>query len=142
RFVAFASRASNLVGGDTDENDDVFVRDLKFGTTERVSVDSDGAEGNGYVGSGGLSISADGRFVAFETSARTLVAGDTNGVLDVFVRDRDLGTTERVSVDAHGGQGNGESGSPSISADGRCIAFLSRASNLVGGDTNECGDIF
>src|SRR5205823_7255077 len=74
------------------------------GTTERVSVDSAGNEGNG--GSGGTAISADGRFVAFSSYATNLVAGDTNGVADVFVHDRQTGTTERVSVDSAGTQGN------------------------------------
>ena len=88
------------------------------------------------------SISADGRFVAFESLASNLVPGDTNGVGDVFVHDRQTGTTERVSVSSAGTQGNGDSAVPSISADGRFVAFVSVASNLVPGDTNGRLDVF
>src|SRR3989440_488453 len=109
-------------------------------STKRVSVDSLGAQGIGD--SEGPSISADGRFVAFYSSAANLVGSDTNGVRDVFVRDRKTGKTTRVSVDSHGAQGNGDSEGPSISADGRFVAFLSSASNLVGGDTNGVRDVF
>jgi len=134
RFVAYYGPSSNLVGGDTNGADDVFVRDRLLGTTERVSVSTGGAQGSS--GSRAPSISADGRFVAFESFAANLVASDTNANRDVFVRDRQLGTTERVSVDTGGAQGNGESSAPSISADGRFVAFQSFASNLVPNDTN------
>ncbi len=140
RFVVFESRATNLVPGDTNGVPDVFVHDRLTGTTERVSVDSAGTEGNGS--SGYPSLSADGRFVAFESRATNLVGGDTNGVADVFVRDRVTGTTERVSVDSAGTEGNGASGVSAISADGRFVAFLSSAANLVPGDTNGVGDVF
>src|SRR5437867_3390116 len=110
------------------------------GTPERVSVDSAGNEGNG--GSGGPAISADGRFVAFASYASNLVPGDTNGVADVFVHDRQTGITERVSVDSAGNEGNGGSSGPAISADGRFVAFASSASNLVPGDTNGVADVF
>ncbi len=142
RYVAFQSVANNLVVGDMNGSDDVFVHDRQSGTTERVSVDSGGAEGDDSSGYHGLSISADGRLVAFEAYASNLVAGDTNGVSDVFVHDRQSGTTERVSVDSLGAQGNDRSYHPSISADGRCVAFGSWATNLVGGDTNGAYDIF
>src|SRR6185369_15379253 len=99
-----------------------------------VSVDSGGAQGNNV--SRFPSISADGRFVAFDSAATNLVAGDTNGFVDVFVRDRQSGTTERVSVDSGGVQGNVSIYAPSISADGRYVAFWSAAMNLVPGDTN------
>jgi len=95
RFVALASRASNLVAGDTNHHEDVFVRDLTRGTTERVSVSNSGIQANSD--SRSPAISADGRFVAFESWASNLVAGDTNGKLDVFVRDRATGTTTLVS---------------------------------------------
>jgi Tol biopolymer transport system component len=140
RYVAFDSSASNLVPGDTNGSDDVFVHDRLTGTTERVSVDSAGVEGHSY--SDSPSISADGRYVAFNSDAITLVLGDTNGVLDVFVHDRVTGATERVSVDSAGAQGNGGSYAPSISAHGRYVAFLSTASNLVSGDTNNNDDVF
>src|SRR5438105_2267721 len=109
-------------------------------STKRVSVDSLGAQGIGD--SEGPSISAHGRFVAFYSSAANLVGSDTNGARDVFVRDRKTGKTARVSVDSHGAQGNGDSEGPSISADGRFVAFYSDAANLVAGDTNAAGDGF
>ena len=139
RYVAFVSWAGNLVPGDTNTDPDVFVRDRRAGTTERVSVSSFGAQGNHV--SQLPSISADGRFVAFASGASNLVPGDTSG-LDVFVRDRWSGTTERVSVDAFGGQGNDSSDWPSISADGRFVAFHSRATALVPGDSNWDVDTF
>jgi outer membrane protein assembly factor BamB/Tol biopolymer transport system component len=108
---------------------------------ERVSVSSwSGEEGRG--GSGVPSISADGRFVAFASGAPNLVAGDTNGRIDVFVFDRDLGRMERVSVAAAGGGPNGDSVSASISADGRSVVFDSYASDLVAGDANDARDVF
>jgi extracellular elastinolytic metalloproteinase len=140
RFVAFASRASDLVVGDTNQSVDVFVRDRETGATERVSVDSQGAQ----AASGGASpaISADGRFVAFTSDSPDLVPGDMNGVSDVFVHDRTTGATERVSVGGSGKQGNRASRLPAISGDGRFVAFESGASNLVPGDGNGVVDVF
>jgi WD40 repeat protein len=106
----------------------------------RVSVDSSGNEGDHN--SSSLAISADGRFVAFEDYSTNLVPGDTNGVEDIFVHDLATGVTERVSVDSTGAQANDYSAQPAISSDGRYVAFLSLASNLVSGDTNATGDIF
>jgi Tol biopolymer transport system component len=140
RYVAFESWANNLVPGDTNTYGDVFVHDRQTGVTERVSVDSSGAAGNDR--SWFASISTDGRYVAFESSASNLVPGDTNGAPDVFVHDRQTGVTERVSVDSSGLQGNGQSVIPSISADGRHVAFTSYANNLVPGDTNSERDVF
>ena len=142
RFVAFVSLADNLVPGDTSDQVDVFVHDRKTGVTERVSVDSAGNQANG--GSGDPAISADGRFVAFDSFADNLVPGDTNNESDVFVHDRKTEVTERVSVDSAGNQGNGHpsSNEPAISADGRFVAFVSLADNLVPGDTNNQFDIF
>jgi len=139
RYVAFSSRSTNLVFGDTNGLEDVFVRDRLTGITERVSVDSAGSQGNGP--SSAPSISADGRYVAFVSGATDLVAGDTNAVDDVFVRDRQNGTTERASVDSSGGQGVAISSAPSISGDGRYVAFQSDAT-LVTGDGNVSTDIF
>ncbi len=118
----------------------IFVQDRESGTTESVSVDSGGAERNDV--SDYTWISPGGRFVAFESNATNLVGGDTNGVQDIFVHDRQSGTTERVSVDSGGIQANGDSVSSSISASGRYAAFMSGATNLVGGDTNWKFDIF
>jgi len=140
RYVAFQSYASNLVPGDTNEVGDVFVHDRLTGQTTRVSVASDGTEGNDY--SRRPSISADGRYVAFASLASNLVPGDTNGTWDVFVHDRLTGQTTRVSVASGGAQGNSGSWCPSISADGRYVAFQSYASNLVPGDTNGVLDVF
>ena len=140
RFVAFESYATNLAPGDTNAGRDIFVRDRLLGTTERVSVDSAGAQGNSS--SIAVAVSADGRFVAFQSNATNLAAGDTNGFSDVFVRDRLLGTTERASVDSEGPQGNDHSFGAAISADGRFVAFESFATNLAPGDTNARTDIF
>jgi len=142
RYVAFHSIATNLVEGDTNNWQDVFVYDRQTDTTERVSVASDGTQANSHCNVNTASISADGRYIVFDSAASDLVDGDTNGVADIFVRDRQTGITERVSVASDGTQGNGHSGSASISADGRYISFGSIASNLVEGDTNETGDIF
>jgi Tol biopolymer transport system component len=140
RFVAFQSSATNLVAGDTNTSPDVFVRDLQTGTTERVSLATGGAQGNSSAVA--PSISADGRFVAFAGYSSNFVAGDTNGVADIFVRDRQSGTTECVSVATGGTIGGAVSNLPSISADGRFVAFESYAANLVAGDTNANPDIF
>jgi Tol biopolymer transport system component len=139
RYVAFDS-ASIFVAGDTNGLTDVFVHDRVLGATQRISVSSSGVEGNGQ--SFFPSISADGRFVAFTSVASNLVAGDTNNALDVFVRDRLNAVTERVSVSSGGVQGNSSSVNPSISGDGRYVAFQSAATNLVSGDTNAHRDIF
>jgi Tol biopolymer transport system component len=153
RFVVFVNEATNLVPGDTGALD-VFVRDRSNGTTERVSVASTGMQANGSSGGNGsfypaaTAISADGRYVAFFSFASDLVSGDTNGVEDAFVRDRQNGTTERVSVATGGGQGTilvtGEQHDDgiSISSDGRYVAFGINLSGLVPGDTNGSADIF
>jgi Tol biopolymer transport system component len=138
--VAFGSYAWNLVSGDTNGRVDVFVHDRATGVTERVSVDSGGAEANDDAG--WSSLSADGRFVVFASWATNLVPNDTNNLPDVFVHDRATGVTEIASVDSGGAYGNGMSFFCSISADGRFVAFDSRSSNLVSGDTNGGVDIF
>jgi Tol biopolymer transport system component len=140
RFVAYFSFATNLVAGDTNSAPDVFVHDLVARTTERVSVGAAGAQAN--AGSTECSISASGRYVAFVSGATNLVAGDTNGWADVFVRDRVAKTTVRVSVDSSGGEADADSQQPSISADGRFVAFSSDATDLVAGDTNGYADAF
>src|SRR5437867_9901852 len=149
RFVAFVSYASDLVSGDTNANSDVFVRDLKTGTTTLVSVNSAGTgSGNGRSGGnsgtfGGLVISPQGRFVAFVSDATDLVANDANGNSDVFVRDLKAGTTTLISVNSAGtGSGNGSSDSPVISADGRFVAFVSDATDLTANDANGNSDVF
>jgi Tol biopolymer transport system component len=142
RFVAFTSYASNLVPGDTNNTSDVFIYDRQNASTERVSVDSFGNQADSHSGAGTPSMSADGRYVVFDSVAHNLVPGDTNNTTDVFLRDRQNGSTTRVSVGLGGAQGDGSSDSPQISADGRFIAFHSSATNLIPGDTNGMNDIF
>jgi Tol biopolymer transport system component len=140
RFVAFPSESPGLVPGDTNGAEDVFVRDRRTGAVERVSVASDGGQADGT--SRAVAISADGRVVAFGSFATNLVPGDANAKPDVFVHDRATGVTERVSVSSRGVQGNDESFLPALSADGRFVAFVSLATNLVPGDTNATWDVF
>ena len=140
RFVAFSTWASNLVPGDTNNMSDTFVHDRVTGTTEIVSLDQNGGPGNGE--SFAAAISSDGRFIAFFSSSSDLVPVDTNNNYDIFVRDRQLGTTELVSVDSSGNQGNSGDAWPAISADGMIVAFSSDSTNLVTGDTNFLADIF
>jgi len=140
RFVAFDSTATNLVPGDSNTKGDVFVHDRQTGQTTRASVSSSGAQGNSV--SQHAVISVEGRFVAFESAATTLVAGDTNGDSDVFVHDRQTGQTTRVSVDSTGAQGNAGGASPAITGDGELVAFASASTNLVVGDTNLQDDVF
>ena len=144
RYVAFYSYATNLVPGDTNGALDVFVHDREAGETERVSLASDGTQGNSGSSTGfaRTHISAGGRYVVFWSVASNLVPGDTNGLADVFVHDRNTGVTARVSRAADGTEANGRSRQGSISADGRYGAFDSLATNLVPGDTNEAEDVF
>lgn len=139
RYVVFGSFSTDLVAGDTNNFDDVFVRDRVGGTTERVSVATDGTEGNGHSVYG--TISDDGRFAAFSSAADTLTPADLNGVSDVFLHDSAAGTTVRLS-DAPGAQANGASFFPAISGDGSAVAYHSDATNLVAGDANMTTDVF
>jgi Tol biopolymer transport system component len=140
RFVAFSSRASDLVLGDTNEDWDVFVRDRQTGTTERVSVGHESQQGDGGCFDG--VISADGRFVAFVSYASNLVPGDGNSTSDVFVRNRETGALELVSVSDTGEQDNIGAMTCAINADGRYVAFRSNGSTLVPGDSNQAEDVF
>lgn len=139
RFVTYASGASSLVPGDTGGYD-IFVFDRENETTTRVSVPSDATEV--FYQCFNPSISADGRFITYDSNASSLVSGDTNGTSDVFVFDRLTNTTTRVSVASDGSEANASSDDPSISADGRFVTYSSHASNLVSGDTNGTGDVF
>ena len=134
RYVAWSSPSSNLVAGDTNGCDDVFVRDRQLGTTERVSVATGGAQG--MLDSLRPAISTDGRYVAFESRATNFDAADTNGVADIFVRDRLLATTERVSISTAGAEGTFDSLLPAISSNGRYVAFYGLSPTLVVGDTS------
>jgi uncharacterized repeat protein (TIGR01451 family) len=133
RFVAFPSFATNLVRKDKNDSliSDIFVHDRLTGTTELVSLSSTGEQTDAY--STSPAISADGRYIAFQSNATTLVPDDTNFVDDIFVHDRLTGTTERVSVSSTGEQANGSSILPDISPDGRFVVFSSFADNLVPG---------
>ena len=140
RYVAFRSFATNLVPGDTNGDSDVFVHDRQTGGTTRVSVSSAGVEGNDS--SSAPAISGDGRYVSFSSSASNLVPGDTNGFIDVFVHDRQTGETTRVSVSSGGGESDAHSFESAISANGLVVAFSTKATNLVPGDTNGESDVF
>jgi len=135
RIVAFESAATNLVSGDTNILRDIFVHDRQTGQTTRVSVDNLGAQAT-LGESFNPSITADGRFVAFESNATNLVSGDTNGRRDIIIHDRQTSQANRISVDNSGLQANRESSNAVISADGRFVAFGSAATNLVSGDIN------
>jgi Tol biopolymer transport system component len=139
RFVAFTSDATNLVTVDGNASLDVFVHDRLHGGTERLSVASNGAEGNGN--SKEPKLSSDGRYASFTSGASNLVTGDTN-YYDIFVHDRVVGSTERISTTPTGAQANGHSEMGSISADGRYVLFRSDAPDVVGGDTNGATDCF
>src|SRR5256714_4093258 len=140
RFVAFESDADTLVPDDTNQTGDVFVRDTVTAVTRRLSVAGNGQQTESP--SFGASISANGSSVAFESFSSRLVPDDTNGALDVFVADLPSGSISRVSLATDGGQANERSYSPSISADGRIVAFSSFATNLVRDDTNGLLDVF
>ena len=142
RYVVFISPAINLVPNDINLARDVFLRDLKQGTTTQVDVSSDGKAASLGVDHG-LSISADGRYIAFASRSPNLVPGDTNEAEDVFIHDMKTQTTQRVSVSVTGAEGDGDSGPTfTISPTGRYLAFSSDATNLVPGDVNGQRDVF
>ena len=142
-YAVFETDSNNLVPEDTNDSNDVFVHGIRNGVTTRVSVDSDGIQQTG-----GLwldsSISGNGRFIAFKSGASNLVVHDNNLAADIFVHDLECKTTTRISVSSDGNEGDGNSGNPSISYDGRYVAFYSEAINLVGEneDTNGHADVF
>ncbi len=140
RFVAFTSSAPEFFPGDANGAYDVFVKDRETGAVELVSVNVGGTTANDT--SGRCVISDDGRFVAFESRATDLVAGDANGDWDIFLRDRELGTTVMITRDTFGGPAAGGSARPDISADGRYVSFESDAWDLVVGDGNGADDVF
>lgn len=140
RYVTYSSFASNLVSADTNGERDVFVFDRQTQQTTRVSIDSEGNQGNGL--SRFPAISGNGRYVAFHSSADNLASGDTNRHFDVFVFDRQTQQTSAVSLSSQGTFGDRDSFDPMLSADGRFVVFESEASNLAVGDTNNKVDIF
>ena len=140
RFVAFDSPRDDIVAGDSNGHSDVFVHDLQTHETTRVSIASDGAQGNGASGFAG--ISTDGRYVTFRSEATNLVAGDTNGHGDVFRHDRSTGQTTRVSLTAGDAQNNAAATHPAISGDGQHITFESYSRVLTSADTRGYGQVF
>jgi len=141
RYVVFESAAMNLVDDDGSSTFDVFVRDLKLGTVERLSVSESGAGGDN--GSSRARITANGRFVVFESDAANLLAdADRNGDTDVFLADRKLDTLRRVSVDSAGAEIEGPSADAAVSRNGRYIAFQSDSDTLADEDDNESSDVF
>lgn len=140
RYVVFASLAGNLVPDDTNSMHDIFVHDRQTQQTQRVSIASDGQQADEY--SWRPQISGDGRFIAFESRATTLVPDDTNGKMDIFVHDRNTNQTQRVNIGPGGSQATSDSSACSISAEGRYVAFESAAGNLVPDDTNLYPDVF
>jgi Tol biopolymer transport system component len=146
RYVAFASEAPDLVSGDGNGARDVFVHDRVTGAMERVSVSSAGAGGDstsgGLTSDAGPRISQDGRYVVFSSQASNLAPNDTPGTEDVFIHDRMLGTTERVSLNVMGSTPNGPSIAPSVSSDGRYVTFSSNADDLIEDDGNDTWDVF
>lgn len=139
RYVAFMTY-SDLLFEDTNSRPDIVWKDRQSGALELISAAPGGAAGNGA--SFNPAVSADGSVIAFRSAATDLVAGDLNGQWDIFVRDRNSGATTRASVRSDGGEADGRSLQPSISDDGRFVAFRSMASNLVDGDSNARADIF
>nr|WP_161501352.1 beta-propeller fold lactonase family protein [Rhodopirellula sp. SM50] len=148
RFVVFLSAGTNFVADDNNNARDVFVRDRQLGTTSLVSASDPNLSAGGASGNGGsfayrFGVSGDGRYVTFQSNATDLVPGDTNGLADLFLRDRQLGTTERINLAPDGGQASGGATYDGhISADGRYVAFWSWADNLVPDDTNGVADAF
>ena len=141
RYVLYYSFAGNLVPGDTNNATDIFLYEMATKRTERVSVANGGGQANGpseffaYM-------TADNRYVVFDSKATNIIATDTNGRADVFMLDRQTNNVERVSVAQDGAQANGESIYPTVSADGRFVVFHSNATNLVTGDINGKFDVF
>jgi Tol biopolymer transport system component len=134
KFVVFTSTSSNLIAGDTNDSSHVFLYEIATGTTTLVSHGPGGVFSNRIAQE--PTINEDGRYVAYMSDATNVVAGDNNGIYDVYLYDRMSDTTSIVSVDSQGVQGNGQSDSPSLSDDGQTITFLSYATNLAPGETN------
>lgn len=140
RFVVFDSTATNLTASEQGMLSDIFLKDAQTGVITLVSVDSSEAYANEQ--SWRPDISGDGRYVVFYSFASNLVAGDSNSVPDVFLRDTVSGNTTLISVSHDGGFADAGSMMPTISGDGRYVAFQSNASNIVYGDNGLAVDVF
>lgn len=137
RYVAFESTSTNLVAGDNNNANDIFLKDTQTGTTTRITTSS-----QEFAGSYSPSVSGDGRYLAFYSLASNLVANDNNGVGDVFLYDRETTLTTRVSTSSDSQEGDSQSYAPALSSNGRYIVFMSTATNLVANDTNGAEDVF
>lgn len=138
-YVAYISKATNLVASDTNNRDDVFVKDLLTGAVVNASTTAAGVQADAP--SGDTAISSDGRTVAFTTYATNLAAGD-DSYADIYAKNLDTGAITRVSTSANGTGANGNSDNASVSGNGRYVVFTSQASNLVAGDSNAHRDVF
>ena len=139
RYVVFTSLSANLVAGDTNAVADVFRKDLLTGLVERVSTGATGSQAD--AASDNAAISADGRYVVFQSGAGNLVAGDDNVSLDVFRKDMLSGAITRVSTGPDGARGSGDARDASVSADGRYVAFVSEVDGLLANDANSAADV-
>ncbi|MBZ0286715.1 MAG: hypothetical protein K8I30_03805, partial [Anaerolineae bacterium] len=145
RYLAFESEADGLVAGDNNGLTDIFVYDTQSGVTALASAAPNNGAANGA--STHPRLSADGRRLVFQSEASNLVAGDNNGLTDIFVRDLPTGDTKRLTLDPNCAEANGASYAPDLSADGRYAAFTSEATNLIPGDSTlcqgeRCADVF
>ena len=140
RYISFSSSATDLIENDTNSYSDVFLFDAVTNQKVRCSTDSTGAQADG--GSTYSSVDSTGSKIVFMSTATNLVAGDTNGVADIFCKDLTTGVTIRCSTDSSGQESNGVCSDPKISGNGRYVVFASDATNLVTGDTNAKKDVF
>ena len=140
RYIVYHSNAPNLIPGDTNNTQDIFLYDRLTRMTERVSLGVGGVQSNNR--SGFADLSSDGRYIIFHSEATNLVPNDTNNAWDIYFRDRQTGQFERISVTSTGQQANATSIFPDISGGGRFITFYSEATNLVPNDTNGVEDVF
>lgn len=141
RYIVFASEATNLVAGDTNSASDIFLKDIQTGAISLVSASALGTQANAgsYIG---MDVSADGRYVVFVSDATNLIFGDTNGTRDVFVKDTQTGNIGRISRTSSGGEVNGASDTPTITADGKYVVFQSTGTNVVAGDISAASSVF
>ena len=142
RYVVFGSWATNLVAGIKDSLYRIYIHDRNSKQTKCISISSQGQPCNHYAYINDGAISDDGRYVVFSSWSDNLVPNDTNGYEDVFFHDYKTQKTVRISMAFDGKQGNAASSHPTISGDGRFVAFRSYATNLVKKDTNSMPDIF
>lgn len=139
RYVAFESTATDLVAGGTDGSRYLFLKDLQTGATTRIDVRLDESDSNNATRA---RFSDNGRYIVFESNAKNLVSGDNNGIKDIFRKDLQTGQIVRVSTKANGDEVHGNSSLATVSPDGRYVTFASDAPDLVAGDTTGRQDLF